>query len=100
MVQEKKITLEDISLSKPSNLKGVHDAMTTRTLEVISIDTLYGEYMVTYTKNGPTTPEDMTQEVHQTIQESPIEPQVTKVKKVQIASYHHPHHLERQQFLG
>ena len=42
----------------------------------------------------------MPQEVHQTTKETPIEPQVVKVKKVQIVSYHHPHHPMRQQLLG
>ena len=43
----------------------------------------------------------MTQDVHQTPKEAPLEPQVVEVKKeappVKMASYHHPHHPVRQQ---
>ena len=43
----------------------------------------------------------MTQDVHHTIVEAPLDPRVVKVHKeaplVTIASYHHPHHPRRQQ---
>ena len=99
--KKKKITLQDDSLSQPTNPKAVHDAVPTRTLEVIPINTLDDEPMVTNTIDDTTTKEELTQDVHQTIETTPPESIVAEVKKevplVKIASYHHPHHLARQQ---
>ena len=47
--KKKKVTMQDISLSQPVVPKVVHDAVSTATLEVIPIDTLDDESMVTYT---------------------------------------------------
>ena len=90
-----KITLQDISLSKLGKPKGVSDAVSTGNLEVIPIDTSNDESMVTYT-----TKEYTTEDVHQTTEEAPTKPQVSKVKKdappVKISSYHHPHYPMRK----
>lgn len=44
--------------------------------------------------------EEMPQDVQQTAEEAPQEPQVAEFQKetpsVKITSYHHPHHLARQ----
>jgi len=70
-------------------------------LEVIPIDTSKYKFIFTDTLDDTTTQEDVTQDVHQTTEEAPLEPWVTKVTKetplVKIASFHHPHHQARQQ---
>jgi hypothetical protein len=63
---------------------------------VIPIDTSYDESMVLDTIDNIVAWEDMTQDVHRTIEEAPIETQVTEVKKEKITSYHNPHHIVRQ----
>ena len=55
MVQETKITLHNISLSKPAEPKGLDDAVSTGTLEVIHINTSDDESTVIDTTNGTTT---------------------------------------------
>ena len=60
-----KITLQDISLSKPVELKGVHDAVSTGNLEVIPIDTSNDQSMVVDTVDDTTSQGDIPQDVHQ-----------------------------------
>ena len=47
LYKKKKITLQDISLSKSAKAKGVPDVVSTGTLEAILIDTSNDESMVT-----------------------------------------------------
>jgi hypothetical protein len=72
--KKNKITLQGISLSKPTKLKGVHDAMFTGTSEVISIDTSNDESMVTNKIDDIIAHEDMTQHVHHNTKEAPPDP--------------------------
>lgn len=62
-----KITLQDISLSKLTKPKGVHDTMSIGTLEVIPIDAFDDESTIIDTTDDTTLQENMTQDVHQTI---------------------------------
>ena len=99
--KKKKVRLQDISLSQLVAPNVVHDAVYIRTLEMIRLDALDDESMITYTLNDIVAKEYMNQDLHQTTEETPPESLVVEVKKkappVKIASYHHPHHPARQQ---
>ena len=71
---KRKVTLQDISLSQPVASKVIHDIVSTGTLEVISIDTSDDESMVRNTTDDTTTREDIPQDLHQSIEESPPKP--------------------------
>lgn len=96
--KKKKVTLQDISLSKPAQPKELHGSVFTGTLEVIPID---DKSMVIDTIDDIATQEDLTRDTHQTTTESLPNPPVVDIKKeappVNITSYHHPHHPTRQQ---
>ena len=66
--------MQDISLSKPEEPKGVHHAVSTGALEVIPIETSDDESMVADTTDETTTHTYMAQDVHQTTKEAPTEP--------------------------
>ena len=77
--KKKKITLQDISLSKPAEPKAVPDIVSIWTLEV-TIDTSNDESMVTDTIDDTAAQKDLTQDMHQTTKAAPPKPPVAEVK--------------------
>lgn len=69
--KKKKVTLQDVSLNTKVEPKGEPTDTSTRTLEVIPIDTSTNESMVADTTNDTAAQEDLTQDVHQSTKAAP-----------------------------